>query len=547
MILLTALVVAQSGFSFYGKDNSLEVHSGKGKVLEVGQNYKLVLSNGVNLQKKDEKIVLTASQVTAMIVKDAGAKQPNTLRTAVATGKVKVVQTGQNVTANLQSNEATYTKGQGKQAIVQATGNVRLQHLDSGKRQTLLATGRSGSANLDPNSKRGISKALLNGPVRLEAVRASAKGSKWVFTGNKLTVDGNVAKLIGNAKMVGTGYEAEANVFTAFLNDSGEVVGFESSSGAGEMLLASFAPIASQGQILFDDKQNSIKAYNHTSANAESRDDGAYIFKMIGNPAIVESRLDGMTVSAPSISGIFGPQVRGQRTRYIEKLDVTGGATVVYDSGIKLQTEQEFAKKYGTPEPESRVGKDVSTMKTDRFEYNGVANEGAFAFPAPFTIHTDSRGQRLVKGKPATATQPAVPDVLKEYHAVADVDGISGLMNINPAAKKLGFLQTGSINGPVTMTIKVTEKAPSLPDEVTDLKMLADRIDFDLVKENTITLTGNVVIEGETNTFVGKSEGDLAVLTVDPATLKVLKIRITADPTKSTFREKKPVKSGGGR
>jgi hypothetical protein len=191
----------------------------------------------VAISSKAKRFTLNAAQVRAVIGRSGSSTSPNELKSAKASGGVKVVQSAQRETSTLQSNSATYTV-QGSGAVVQATGSVRLTNSSAAKRETLLATGSSGTAVLSPNSPRGIDRATLNGPVRVQVVQSGAGGSKVVFSGNKMTLNGNLVSLTGKVKATGSGASrfgdlSNVDSVTVTLNDKGEMTKFSFKSGSG--------------------------------------------------------------------------------------------------------------------------------------------------------------------------------------------------------------------------------------------------------------------------------------------------------------------------
>ena len=104
-------------------------------------------------------------------------------------------------------------------------------------------------------------------------------------------------------------------------------------------------------------------------------------------------------------------------------------------------------------------------------------------------------------------------------------------------------IETGTITGPVQIDLKSTETDPAKPTPTQNtITGVADNLDLDLKSTRTITLRGNVKIEGESAVYRGASEGDIVVVYLDES-LKPIRIRITGDPTKSTLKDK----SGGGK
>jgi hypothetical protein len=237
MILLPALILAQSVFTYADAKGDLSVRAkdGQGEMLKDG--YKFELRGDVNISSRKRKFTLAAPQVTAVVGKSNGAKSPDELRTAKASGGVRLTQAAQVRTSNLQARNATYTI-KGSSAMVQANGSVRIQNVDSQKSETMIATGSSASAILDPKSKRGIDKATLNGPVRIEIVQSKGDRSRVVFTGNKLVLYKDTVTLTGNVKATGTGASqlgsfSNLQSVMVFLNDKGEMSHFKWNTGGG--------------------------------------------------------------------------------------------------------------------------------------------------------------------------------------------------------------------------------------------------------------------------------------------------------------------------
>ena len=235
ILILSALVAAQSVFTYSDLKGDLSIRSkdGQGTMLEDG--YRFDLKGSVTVSSKSRRFTLQANQVQANIGKGASSTSPNELKTAKASGNVSITQTAPGKSSTLQSNSATYT-AKGTKSLVQVTGSVRLKNTDAGKREVLTATGSSGSATLNPSSARGLEQATLNGPVKVEIIQSGTQASRVVFTGGKMTFAGSTVTLTGNVKATGSGASRFGNLsnvdsLTVHLNDKGEMTRFSFKSG----------------------------------------------------------------------------------------------------------------------------------------------------------------------------------------------------------------------------------------------------------------------------------------------------------------------------
>jgi hypothetical protein len=282
-----------------------------------------------------------------------------------------------------------------------------------------------------------------------------------------------------------------------------------------------------QGRTLYEDPTRSIRIYGYTEAEGGTTAQGDFEFKMIGKPAVVESRLQGLMVSGPSIAGTVAPGPSPGEPAFIRDLAIDGGAKLRLDSDLRYQGLVETSKRLGTPVPGVPPTKDVAILQAPRFAYVGTSASGTVTIPDPFTMEANSAG----KAGEGTFTQSIT------------ATGTKGTLQIVPQDSDQLPIRTGEISGPVQVDVVREEAHPGKPaPEVTRINGVADGITFDLREQRTITLRGNVRIRGESGLYLGTSEGDMVVITLDE-TLKPIRIRVTGDPTKSTLREKGP---GGG-
>lgn len=302
-------------------------------------------------------------------------------------------------------------------------------------------------------------------------------------------------------------------------------------------LLASLAvllALSQGGRVLFEDKDGQIRLSNYTTAEGGVEENGEFSFQMEGKPALVESLLDGLGIAGPKMSGAVTPG-KAKSKGFINRLDVSGNVRLTLDSEVRFNAINTQLKRQGKPEMAKTESKEVMELVTAQLNYRGGSEQGVFTVPEPFVVRSvsDDISETKVQGKAIRST----------LHEEFVVNGRSGAFSLNPGAKGLGRLETGEIKGPVSMEMIRTEKPPEPgKPEITKLLGTADSIAFDLKTSRTITLKGNIRIEGENGLYRGSSEGDMAVITLDE-NYKPVKIRITGDPTKGTVQDKR----GGGK
>ena len=278
-----------------------------------------------------------------------------------------------------------------------------------------------------------------------------------------------------------------------------------------------------QGRTLYEDPTRSIRVYGYTQAEGGTLENGDFEFTMRGNPAVVESKLEGMSISSPAMSGVVAaatPSTRG----FIRTLEVQGGGMVTLDNATAYQAQVDQARRLGTPVPAAPTANDVSTIKSERFAYSGGATQGTLSIPQSFSVESKSAGKTGDKTFEQTMT----------------AQGSQAVLQLDPAAVGAVPLRSGTITGPVTLKINRSETQPGTTQPtLSELNGVADNVEIDLSSARTITLRGNVKVSGFSGLYQGTSEGDVVVVTLDDA-MKPIRIRVTGEPTKSTLRERKP-------
>jgi len=240
LALLLLTVGVPSNFTFSDSKGDLAIVAKQGQGSMVGDGLHLDLRGSVRIASRKQSFVLTANRVVADAGPGKGSKAVDEIKKATATGGVKLVQSADNVSTNLQCAIANYRLA-GDAAIVDCQGSVRIQNFDVAKQQAIVATGGSGTATLDKKAKEGfgLREATLTHSVKVDVLDSTTKGGHAIFTGDKLTMTPNRITLTGNVKAQGNGTARFANLgkvdsIVVNLNDRKEMTSFSFKSGGGK-------------------------------------------------------------------------------------------------------------------------------------------------------------------------------------------------------------------------------------------------------------------------------------------------------------------------
>ncbi|MBC8066552.1 MAG: hypothetical protein H7Y17_17105 [Chlorobia bacterium] len=292
---------------------------------------------------------------------------------------------------------------------------------------------------------------------------------------------------------------------------------------------------AGQGKVLYRSPDSSLVVSNFTSNGGVFLEDGNIGFDAVGTPLKIESLDRGFTISAAHIKGVLVPQ-REPTTKasYIKEMTGEGGMIAHFDSQVAHDYQVSRAIQDGGLVPAAMLGHDTADIRSERFTFAGDPVQGTLTLPGKFTFITTGL---------KNDTLPDGTSVTKVSRQSSTMTGTSGLVTLWLGAGIDRRVKTATVEGPITFVLdQVETDAKSITPVITNLKGWADRAEIDMEKGQTITLLGNVKLQGERGLYLGTSEGDKAVITLDKE-LKPSSIRITGEPTKSTLREKK---GGGG-
>lgn len=301
-----------------------------------------------------------------------------------------------------------------------------------------------------------------------------------------------------------------------------------------------------QGRTLFEDPERSVTISNYSQAEGGvDLETGNYSFWATGAPLRITSRLQGLLIEAPRVEGLVGrgpdPSDEKRITSFARELNVTGNATVTFDSQAQYAALSDHAKRFKLDPPEPLGSVEMAILQTDRFSYQGDQAQGALTIPTAFTIEFKSNGEEEVEIKGAT------PDLAKmakrRNEGLATVSGGSGVIELLPGAQGMNQLRAIVITGRPKFHITRKESTEGIATaQVSVMDGEADEVRITMGENRTVTLIGNVTFSGSANTYAGSTEADQAVITLDQ-NMKPIRIRFTGNPINSRVRENKV---GGG-
>jgi hypothetical protein len=191
---------------------------------------------GVVVISTPQGVRMTSDTMDVHAVPDPIRPKSYVIQHAVSTGHVVITKlvTGSDgkQTTRIEGSKSDYVSGQ-SESVVKIAGPVRMQTLDAKQFQTMLATGNSGTAFLEPLGKskldNGLKRAMLDGSVHLVLTQIDPESHKAttirtasdhmvlenLANGRKVTLKGSI-HITGDDGFDGTG--ANTAVFTVDKN-----------------------------------------------------------------------------------------------------------------------------------------------------------------------------------------------------------------------------------------------------------------------------------------------------------------------------------------
>lgn len=224
---------------------------------------------------------------------------------------------------------------------------------------------------------------------------------------------------------------------------------------------------------------------------------------------------------------------------FITRAGLAGGVSIHRDTRLADEFAAEQAKAAGSPSPEANPNHSSLTLTTEALSYAGDADGGTVTMGAAFDL--DSRSHRAtsasVKGSPNQRAPLTIDDQLT-------LRGADGTVTFATDARDVNALRTGHVSMPVVHLVrKAVQDGKALPDSIVDAS--ADRMDLDFLSANrTLTLTGNVVVNGSAEVYAGTTKASKAIITFGPDG-RITRIEMTGSPTETNVKPR-PAAGGGG-
>jgi hypothetical protein len=259
---------------------------------------------------------------------------------------------------------------------------------------------------------------------------------------------------------------------------------------------------------------------------------GAGAFTVEGDPATIRWKDAGLVFTATSMNGELG--VEQGRGYFVKSASFQGDAAISYDTN---RIAEFVGERTGSPPPETE-GEMQMVVKSATLAYTGGFDIGTIKFDSAFQLSGSMKGKSVVAGRNGT-----VPQVFSDTMNLAGVSGEVGVRTHVPAGGMP--LRTGYLAGPIDFHYRRETVADGQTEVPLDVNGVADRLEFDFVSDtHTVTLIGNVRIEGTQGAYQGSTSGDRAVLTFG-AKNELVNITVEGRPAESNLKPRP--KTGGGR
>jgi len=255
---------------------------------------------------------------------------------------------------------------------------------------------------------------------------------------------------------------------------------------------------------------------------------------LTGNPpAVVAWKDAGMTLSAYSIEGETGGDEKSGQL-FVKSATIQSNAVATLDSQAADSYALEHAKEIGAPQPPPDPEIKRLQVTSPLLTYAGDPKVGKITVPQDFNTTGFFHGSQEVTVKGTKGT--------RVYDDHVEAHGSSGNLEFLTHATESTPIRKGTIMGPVVFKYRRDAKIDGKAERPTTYNLTADRLDIDFLSaKHTITVTGNVRFDGESQGYKGSGSGAKAVLTFGPG--GDLEGFTMEGPTETNI---KPQKSGSG-
>ena len=282
--------------------------------------------------------------------------------------------------------------------------------------------------------------------------------------------------------------------------------------------------VAAQVRVNYHDQDFTLQNFDTFSATLENH---GIAFQGTGKPLRIATKASGLTVTGAQANG--SAQRGPTQAYFLKDLTVTGNTILNLDTAAAHQYAIDQATATGAPKPPASPDNQTTKVTTDTLHFTGDAANGRADFPSAVVIDSQSAGTRV--------SSQSTTDFTRILH----LTGSSGFLTLAVAPTNgKNPLKTGELKGPVTFSIHNEDKTANSPAEVTTIDGKADSLKFDLVTQpGTITLSGNVTMNGKGPTATGDINADNVVVTLD-ANMQPTKVEITGSPATTRLHQEPP-------
>jgi hypothetical protein len=275
---------------------------------------------------------------------------------------------------------------------------------------------------------------------------------------------------------------------------------------------------------------------------------GGFSFVGSGSPLSIQVPEQGATLTGKSAEGTAGPATNEELTALgtpnasprssfvLRTATVRGSAKVVLDTLTAFNAQTARAQKENRPVPPPLTSNDHTELDTESFSYSGTALEGTLTIPGVFVVNSRSAGTAQVTRGTQKVPQTFVQTLV--------LDGISGVMGVDPTGKAKVPLRTGTFKGPIKFRLVRNAKTAGVDEPTVTINGTADEVQIDMTKpRGTIVARGNVHFDGVNGPIEGTADANILTITLDENQQPV-SVEYSGTPTKSTYTDRR--QSGGG-
>jgi lipopolysaccharide export system protein LptA len=265
--------------------------------------------------------------------------------------------------------------------------------------------------------------------------------------------------------------------------------------------------------------------------------DGTLRGEVSGKPFALHWRDRGIVVSGRSAT--VQAKQNGVGDYVLTSANIGGSASISQDTQTAYQFAVETAKAGNTTPPPAPVDRSQMTVTSDALSYAGDDKQGTITIPGAFVFtrqaHTvGTVTKKAEKGSVAKKAEkvPQVSDDNMQLHAS------SGTLTFAAEPKDIDSIRSGVLEGPITAHMVRDSVTNGQPDPQSVIDAAADHAEFS-GDSHTLTLTGNVAVDGKEDVYAGSARAAKAVITFGPRG-RVLRIELTGTPTETKIDKRPP-------